>query len=209
MHEPPVEPFAREAVVLFRRTKEAASQQASTVDEKVDGKGRPTPSRKEAEAARRDRARAAAGGTARAGDRLSRAESSRKMREAMKSGDERYLPERDKGPVKRFLRDFVDVRLSLMEILIPLMLVTLVLGVSGNPSLIALGNSMLYAGVLLVVLDTVLLRFRVKRAMAERFPGEPTKGAYRYALMRSLQMKFMRMPKAQVKLGQTLPKVYR
>ena len=41
-----------------------------------------------------------------------RTEQNAQMREGMKTGDERYLPQRDKGPVKRFIRDFVDSRLT-------------------------------------------------------------------------------------------------
>ena len=42
-----------------------------------------------------------------------------------------------------------------------------------------------------------------------RFPDESTKGAVLYAFMRSMQMRFMRIPKAQVKIGQKLPEHYR
>ena len=50
----------------------------------------------------------------------------------MRTGDERYLPARDTGPVKRFIRDFVDSRFQFIELLIPVLLVTLVLGYSGS-----------------------------------------------------------------------------
>ena len=46
-------------------------------------------------------------------------------------------------------------------------------------------------------------------ALAQRFPGESTKGTTWYAISRAMQMKFMRMPKAQVKIGQQLPEHYR
>ena len=45
--------------------------------------------------------------------------------------------------------------------------------------------------------------------MARRFPGESTKGLTFYAALRSLQMKFLRLPKPQVKIGQKLPETYR
>jgi hypothetical protein len=35
------------------------------------------------------------------------------------------------------------------------------------------------------------------------------KGVTLYAAMRSLQMKFLRLPKAQVKIGEKLPETYR
>ena len=46
-------------------------------------------------------------------------------------------------------------------------------------------------------------------ALARRFPDEPTKGTTLYAVMRSMQMKFMRLPKPQVKIGEKLPEHYR
>jgi hypothetical protein len=110
---------------LFRRTRSAdATAEPAVV--KTDGKGRPTPSRKEAEAAARARAKATATGAKRGrAGRQARAAQNAKVREAMKSGDERYLPARDKGPVRRFIRDFVDARLCMAELLLPLLLVIL------------------------------------------------------------------------------------
>jgi len=193
---------------LFRRSKPETDLVASPG--KPDGKGRPTPSRREAEAAARARAK-----TPRtrkevaAAQRSSRSDSGQKMRAAMKTGDERYLPARDKGPVKRFIRDYIDSRFSFVELLIPLLLVTMVLGYSGNARLAEIGNAVMLGTLLLVVLDIVMMRRRLRRELATRFPGEPVKGTTYYAVMRSLQMKFMRLPKAQIKIGQQLPEHYR
>ena len=60
-----------------------------------------------------------------------------------------------------------------------------------------------------MVVDILVLRFRLRRELARRFPDEPPKGTTYYALMRALQMRFMRMPKSQVKIGQKLPEHYR
>ena len=127
----------------------------------------------------------------------------------MKSGDERYFLARDKGPVRRFIRDFVDSRFSFIELMIPLLIVTMVLGYSGNPTLASIGNTILLGTMLLVVVDMLFMRRRLRRELARRFPDESTKGTTYYAVMRSLQMKFMRLPKAQVKIGQKLPEHYR
>ncbi|MGY2704122.1 MULTISPECIES: DUF3043 domain-containing protein [unclassified Nocardioides] len=193
---------------MFRRSK--TETPATTVTDKVGGKGRPTPTRKEAEAAAKARAKAPQGrkevATAQRG---ARSESSQKVRQAMKSGDERYYPARDRGPVRRFVRDFVDARFSLIELVIPLLLVTLILGYSGNTTLRQWGNTLLMVMVLFVLLDMVMLRFRLRRELARRFPDESTKGLTYYAITRALQMKFMRLPKSQVKLGQKLPDTYR
>ena len=52
-------------------------------------------------------------------------------REAMLRGEERYLPERDKGPERRFLRDMVDRRINVGEFLLPAMII--ILGLSLLP----------------------------------------------------------------------------
>ncbi|WP_243395354.1 DUF3043 domain-containing protein [Nocardioides currus] len=194
---------------LFGRSKSPDTSSTPAAD-KPGGKGRPTPTRKEAEAAAKARAKVPR--TRReqlAAQRRAGNESSKTVRAGMKAGDERYLMPRDKGPVRRFIRDFVDSRFSFVELMIPLLIVTLVLGYSGSIYLVSIGNTILLGTVLLVVLDIVLMRFRLRKELVRRFPEEPLKGTTYYAVMRSLQMKFMRIPKAKVKIGQTLPETYR
>jgi hypothetical protein len=200
---------------LFRRTKsESPAPQTGQVEPDdtggAGGKGRPTPTRREAEAAARARAKVPrTRKEIAAAQKLARQESSSKMRSAMKTGDERYLPARDRGPVKHFIRDYVDSRFSFVELMIPVLLVTTIMAWSGNSSIAAYGNALLFGMLLLIVLDLVRLRFKLRRELATRFPDEDPKGTTYYAVMRSLQMKFMRLPKSQVKIGQELPERYR
>ena len=116
---------------------------------KPSGKGRPTPSRKEAEAAAKARAKPPR--TRReqaAAQRATRGESSQRVRQGMRNGEEKYLLARDKGPVRRFIRDFVDSRFGFIELIIPLLVVTMVLGYSnatiGSVNLPAVGNAVLF-----------------------------------------------------------------
>lgn len=181
----------------LRRTKSEETAQTVTLA-KPDGKGRPTPTRKEAEAAARERAkvpRTRKEQAARA--RAARGESSQRIRQGMKDGDERYLLPRDKGPVRRFIRDFIDTRFGFAEIVIPLMFVALVY----SPLVIPL--------FLVLIVDLVILRLRLRKQLRERFPDEPLKGTTYYAITRAMQMKFMRMPKSKLKIGQALPDNYR
>lgn len=195
---------------MFRRSRSETDTTPAPTVEKPDGKGRPTPSRREAEAAARARAKVPRTRKEMAqAQRASRAESSQQVRAAMKSGDERYFTARDKGPVRRFVRDFVDSRFSFVEMMIPLLILTMVLGYSGNQRLAGIGNTVLVGTMLLVAVDMFVLRTRLRRELARRFPGEDPKGTTYYAIMRALQMKFMRLPKAQVKIGQELPEHYR
>ena len=194
---------------MFKRTKSpVVEEQAAPV--KPGGKGRPTPTRKEAEAAARARAKGPRDRRALTKkQREYRAEESRKIREAMKSGDERYFLARDRGPVRRFIRDYVDVRFSIVEMVIPLMIIGMVLGYTGSPALVQASSLVLLATVLFVIIDMVLLRWRLRRELRRRFPEEPLKGTTYYALTRAMQMKFMRLPKPRVKIGQALPEDYK
>jgi hypothetical protein len=193
---------------VFRRTKSETT--APQVVTKPDGKGRPTPSRREAEAAARARAKVPRDRKEQArAQRAARNESSQSVRAAMKAGDERYYLPRDQGPVRRFIRDFVDSRFSFIELMIPLLLVTMVMGYSGNERLAEIGNTILMGTILLVILDMFMLRRKLRRELARRFPDEPLKGTTYYGITRALQMKFMRLPKSKVKIGQELPEHYR
>lgn len=195
---------------MFRRTKKQPETEPQP--EKEGGKGRPTPTRKEAEAARLARARKPRNRReAMRRQREARSESSRQIREAMKTGDERYLLPRDKGPMRRFIRDFVDVRISIVEMLIPLLIISMVLGWVGGPgsTLSAASSMILLVTILFVIVELITLRFRLRKQLQKRFPDESYKGTTFYASTRALQMKFMRMPKAQVKVGQDLSDDYR
>jgi hypothetical protein len=196
---------------VFGRSQHHASDEPSpTTPIKVGGKGAPTPKRREAEAAAKAKAKVPrTRKELSAARRSARASSSARMREAMKTGEERYLPARDQGVVRRFIRDFVDSRLSFLDLLLPIMLVSLALGWSGDVRLRAFSNYLVVSTLILVVVEVVRLRFRLRRELGRRFPDESTKGTTYYAAMRSLQLKPLRMPRAQVKIGQQLPDHYR
>lgn len=189
---------------MFRRTKPDETA-ADTNALKDGGKGRPTPSRKEAEAAAR--ARAKAGMDKKAASKLlreRRAEQNAKMRQGLRTGEEKYLPARDQGPMKRFVRDYIDARICMAEFLLPLLIVIMVTQ-SFAP---AFSNGLWSATILLVVLDTLLVVYRLKREIKRRFPEESPKGTTTYALLRSMQLRWLRLPKPQVKIGQKLPERY-
>jgi hypothetical protein len=127
----------------------------------------------------------------------------------MKSGDERYLLARDRGPVRRFVRDFVDTRWSLVELMIPVLIVSMVLGYSGSTGARSFSSLLLLMMFIIVVVEMVGLRFRIRREVTKRFPGESLKGITYYAVIRAMQVRFLRLPKPQVKRGQALPDTYR
>jgi hypothetical protein len=187
---------------VFRRTSKTDDQPVDLTPRGPGAKGRPTPTRKEAEAARRERAKA--GMDKKAAQKLlreRRAESNVKVRQGMRTGDERYLPARDQGPVKRFIRNYVDARISIAEFLLPLLIVIMVMQYSGNAELLKISNALWTTTLLVVAIDTVWLLVRLKRALRAKFPDESMKGTTFYTVLRVLQLRWLRMPKVQVKIG--------
>lgn len=165
-------------------------------------KGRPTPKRSEAQTQRRKVVTAP-------GDRKAAARQARdarradmsKQREALMNGDERYLPVRDKGPVRKFARDYVDSRFRAAEFFLPMAVVILVLSIVQNEALKQLSLLLWLVVIVVIVVDSAVSAFLLRRELAKRFPGQNTRGAVAYALMRSLQMRRLRLPKPQVKRG--------
>ena len=189
---------------MFRRTKTDETTPTATVL-KEGGKGRPTPTRKEAEAAAKARAKGSVDRkAARNLTKQQRAEQTAKMRQGLRTGDERSLPARDKGPVKRFIRDFIDARLSMAEFLLPLLVI--IMATQGFAP--KLSNGLWMATIIVVAMDTLFLMFRLKRELRRRFPNESMRGTTSYALLRAMQLRFLRLPKPQVKLGTRLPEKY-
>lgn len=166
-------------------------------------KGRPTPKRAVAQSQRK----AVVASTGNRKEDAKRARERRrtemaKQREALANGDERYLPTRDKGPVRRFVRDYVDSRYSVAEMFLPLAVIILVLSMVRQPAIQSVAL-MLWLGVIaLILLDSIGLVFRLRKTLVERFPNEPRRGAIAYGLMRTLQMRRLRLPKPQVKRGE-------
>ncbi|MFF5404757.1 DUF3043 domain-containing protein [Streptomyces misionensis] len=166
-------------------------------------KGRPTPKRSEAQSQRRSVAHTpTTRKDAAKRSREERRQALERQRQALASGDERYLPARDKGPVRRFARDWVDSRFNVAEFFLPLAIVILVLSVVRVPALQNIALLLWAVVIVLIVLDAAVSGFRLKKRLKERFPDGNTRGAVAYALMRSLQMRRLRLPKPQVKRGE-------
>jgi hypothetical protein len=168
----------------------------------VVGKGQPTPSRKEREAANK---RPLVPGDRKAANKEARAkmaEAREKARIGIANGDERYLPERDRGPQKRYVRDYVDARTGIGEFMIPVMFLVIIITFVPDPStqVIAMLTLWLFFG--LAVIDSVILGFLVRRKLRAKFGEDRVERGVRwYAAMRSLQLRVMRLPKPQVKRG--------
>lgn len=200
---------------MFRRSKSepsVADSRDADATAASQGKGRPTPSRREAEAANKAKAKVPRTRKEQAAARRqARADAGTKMREAMRTGEDRYLPARDQGPARRFIRDHVDSQLMILELLLPVMVVLLVFGWVGGRGAAAFTNLALLLMIVVIFIEALRLRFTLRRELRRRFPDDPkaTSGATTYAVMRALQVRPWRKPDRQVRLGQQLPERYR
>ncbi|MGX1130153.1 hypothetical protein RKD49_002343 [Streptomyces glaucescens] len=166
-------------------------------------KGRPTPKRSAAQSQRRSVANTpTTRKEAAKRQREERRAALERQRQALAGGDERYLPARDKGPIRRFARDFVDSRFNIAEFFLPMAVVILVLSMIRVPALQNIALLLWLVVIVLIVLDSIVTGVRLKKRLNERFPDDNKRGAVAYALMRSLQMRRLRLPKPQVKRGE-------
>ncbi len=181
----------------------APSEAATRATDPRAAKGAPTPSRKAQEAARKrplvpnDRA------AAKVAARDARREEQARMRRALDTGDERFLPARDKGPQKRFARDFVDARFSLGEYVmfaaLAIVVLSIAVPVTSQTQILVFG--FFWVLVLAVVIDAFLMTRKLKRQIGAKF-GSVNPGVVWYASMRSLQFRRLRLPKPMVKRGE-------
>lgn len=197
---------------MFGRKKdEAAAQQVTpapneSLDRSKDpqsAKGVPTPSRKQQEEARKrplvpnDRA------AAKVAAKEARREEQVRMRRALDTGEERFLPLRDKGPQKRYARDYVDARFSLGEyvmfVALAIVALTILIPPASNAQLIIF--SLFWVMVVGVAIDTWLMGRKLKRKIAEKF-GSIDPGVVWYGCMRAMQFRRLRLPKPMVRRGE-------
>ncbi|RFA09162.1 hypothetical protein B7R54_07940 [Subtercola boreus] len=180
---------------------QVAAHAAAQQRQAGSGKGAPTPTRREQEAARKrplvpsDRKEAARQAKSQTSAERERA------RIGMAAGEEKYLLARDRGVQKRFVRDYVDSRFSIGEIVIPAVFGIILLQLVPNPQIQTYLTLVLYAFVIIVALDIVLMGNRINKLLRAKY-GTLDRGLRWYGAMRALQLRPMRLPKPQVKRGQ-------
>lgn len=183
------------------KTPSAPASDAAPATLAGPGKHRPTPSRAEQEAARK-RPLVPDTKEAKKRARADLAAQRDRARVGMANGEEKYLPVRDRGPQRRFVRDFVDAGWHPGELLMPFMIVVIMVSLIPDPAIAYFGFVALWVYVIIVIGGMVLLSIRVKKAAKAKWGDRMEKGLGWYAAMRTIQMRFMRLPKPQVKRGE-------
>jgi hypothetical protein len=176
-----------------------APPQEDTHDDGAPGKGRPTPRRRDREAALRRPL--VSNNRKEARERLNTQRE--RARLGMANGEERYLPQRDRGPQRKFARDFVDSRWNLGEFLIPVMFGVIIATFLPSVEAQVIAISVLWGFFLFTIMDSILVGNLVRRALRAKFGEQSVENGIRwYSAMRALQMRGLRLPKAQVKRGE-------
>jgi hypothetical protein len=184
-------------VALFRRNNQAVTPEpaTTTVDPGPAGKkDHPTPSRKEAEAARRQRL------TTTLSKKEARAAASRQSR----ANRMKALSAREAAPEKMLMRDYIDSRFNLGEFLLPSVVVILAVTILGSywPTVTVISTLAMYIFILGVFVDGYLMWRRFKKVLAARLPKASPKGLLLYGMTRSTQIRRFRSPPPRIKRGE-------
>ena len=166
-------------------------------------KGRPTPKRSVAE---RNRRQPITGSRPQAAPRTpedkakARTDRARKY-EAMKQGESWALNPRDRGPVRALARDYIDSKRRISEFYMYILVLLLVAVFLHNKVEQEYVSPLVLVLVVIIVVDAQLIRRSLVKLVAQRLPGESTRGLTMYAVMRALQIRRFRMPAPRVRPG--------
>ena len=172
---------------------------------KATGKGRPTPRRREAQRRRtgpvapppRTRREAYKRMREQGGDRRTT------VREAMRSGDERYLGARDRGPERRLVRDIIDSRRNAGTLFLLSAVVYFVGLIVPSVQVKAAITALWLTVLILLIVDSTVIGFRIRKLMRERFPDstQKTSSLIFYGATRATMIRRWRTPKPVVEVG--------
>ncbi|MDA2890382.1 DUF3043 domain-containing protein [Mycolicibacterium sp. BiH015] len=137
-------------------------------------------------------------------ERAERRSEMNQRRERMMAGEDAYLLPRDKGPVRRYVRDVVDSRRNLLGLFMPaaLGMIFIMLAVP-SVQVQALVSPAMLVLVLIMVIDGFVLGRKVNKMADAKFPDNTESGWKLgfYAASRASQLRRMRAPRPQVERG--------
>lgn len=185
--------------------------------EKVNGKGRATPTRKEAQATRRSGSTSRASG--RPGAKSNDPKSARKAmaearrakaaeyRRAMNSGDVSKLPARERVPERVMARDLVDQRRNLGPLLLAVIVVAYFLGLAPVSGLKVVAFYLLPLCLIGIVADSIAAARKVNRLVREKYPNSTVK-VKGYVGQRALMPARWRQPRPRpgIVIGRWIPR---
>ncbi len=153
-----------------------------------------TPSRKQAEEARRERLHPT----------LSKKESKARARDARMAKRDEAIKTADAQPGKVLARDYVDSKRHFAQFTMPLIVACLVLSLIGgmvSADIMTWTSVLTWLVILGLIVDVIIVWRGYRRLHAQRLPNEPTKGLMGYVINRTINPRRLRMPAPRVKIG--------
>jgi hypothetical protein len=172
---------------------------------KPGGKGRPTPRRTEAQGRRPGPPPPPPTTRKEAYARMRQQQAQRRSdtRAGMARGDDAYLPARDRGPVRKLVRDIVDTRRNAGSYFLPVAALVLAGYFIPSPAVQNYTVLLWFLFFLVIIVDSVFLGRRISRTVRQRFPDQPhrMKSLVWYGVSRATMVRRWRFPKPGVALG--------
>jgi hypothetical protein len=169
-----------------------AESGSSAVKKKV-----PTPTRREAEAARRERLNPT----------LTPAQQRARDRGTKAKSREEQWSKVDNEPSRLLLRDFIDSRPGIAQWWMPIIMSALVLALAAMyaaPDLAVPATFVPYLALAALGVHIFILWRQFRVLLAERMPGAPTRGLLVYLINRIISMRRFRVPLPRVKPGEEI-----
>jgi hypothetical protein len=153
-------------------------------------KDAPTPTRRQAEAARRER--------------LTTKRTKKDNARANRAARMKAMQERDGTPEKTLMRDYIDSRRNVAEFILP-GVVLLFIGMflaQVIPAIATLITLAIYVILAAALVDLFVMWRGFKRVLAQRLPRSSTRGLFMYGMNRAIQFRKIRMPKPRIRRGE-------
>ncbi|WP_104525769.1 DUF3043 domain-containing protein [Blastococcus atacamensis] len=192
-------------------TPDAASGDSAELTEqmlKAGGKGRPTPKRNEAQGRRQGPPPPPPTTRKEAYKRMREQQAARRTETRLGAarGDDSYLPARDRGPVRKLVRDVVDSRRNIGSLFLLVAAVALIGTFVPSLAVKAYSSFVLFGFFIVLIIDSVVLGRKIRQAVTARFPDDDhrMKGLIWYGISRSTMIRKWRFPKPDVGVGATI-----
>ena len=157
------------------------------------GKGRPTPTREEAQAAR----------MAALHPKLTKRQAAAQERQAQQVRQQRALAAADERPERVLLRNYIDARWCVTEFSMPILLLVLVGLIAGGrvPIMAVIDSIILYVFLIACVINVFVCWRGFRRELEERVPSASTKGMFMLMTQRMMSIRRFRTPGAAIPRG--------
>ncbi|WP_369133163.1 DUF3043 domain-containing protein [Modestobacter sp. I12A-02662] len=183
-------------------TTPAAADDTAAQQAVAAGKGRPTPKRNEAQGRRSGPVPPPPTTRKEAYRRMREQQASTRgsQRAALGRGDDSALPARDRGPVRRLVRDIVDTRRNVGSVFLFVAGLIMISLVVPSPAFKNYATMVWLVFFLAIVTDSFLLGRRIKKVVTARFPDSDQKmrSLVWYGISRSTMIRRWRFPKPAV-----------